>query len=117
MRPQDANDKPPPQRDYRQEVTDQVIKLLESGTAPWQKPWEAGELGGTPYNPTTMKPYRGGNVLGLMITSMARGYTDPRFCTYKQCLDNGWQVRKGEKGTGIEFWDVKPGDKEAEGDD
>ncbi len=37
-----------------------------------------------PYNPTTNKPYRGGNVLALMISSMRRGYTDPRFCTYKQ---------------------------------
>jgi antirestriction protein ArdC len=111
MRPQNANDKPPP-RDYRQEITDQVIKLLESGTSPWQKPWDAGELGGIPYNPTTMKPYRGGNVLGLMIASMSRGYTDPRFCTYKQAIDNGWQVRKGEKATTIEFWDVKPSDNE-----
>jgi antirestriction protein ArdC len=64
-----------------------------------------------------MKPYRGGNVLGLIIASMARGYTDPRFCTFKQCVDNGWQVRKGEKGSQIEFWDVKPGDKEAATDD
>jgi hypothetical protein len=34
MRPQNTNDKPPPpQRDYRAEVTDQVVKLLESGTS------------------------------------------------------------------------------------
>jgi antirestriction protein ArdC len=113
MNPQDR----PPPRDYRAEVTADIVRMLEAGTAPWQKPWDAGELGGTPYNPTTNKPYRGGNVLGLMIASMARGYTDPRFCTYKQAVDNGWQVRKGEKGTGIEFWDVKPGDKDAESDD
>ncbi len=27
--------------------------------------------------------------------------------TYKQAADQGWQVRKGEKGTHIEFWEVK----------
>jgi antirestriction protein ArdC len=29
--------------------------------------------------------------------------------TYKQASDRGWQVRRGEKGTQIEFWDVKQG--------
>jgi antirestriction protein ArdC len=28
--------------------------------------------------------------------------------TYKQAADQGWQVRRGEKGTQIEFWEVKP---------
>ena len=27
--------------------------------------------------------------------------------TYKQAAENGWQVKKGEKGTQIEFWEVK----------
>src|ERR1700733_12735402 len=107
MRPQNTNDKPPP-RDHRQEMTDEIIRSLELGTAPWQQPWEGGESG-MPYNPTTNKQYRGGKVFGLMITSMVRGYTDLRFCTFKQALDNGWCVRKGEKGTRIEFWEPKPG--------
>ena len=29
-----------PKRDFRQEVTDQIIEMLEKGTAPWQPPWE-----------------------------------------------------------------------------
>jgi antirestriction protein ArdC len=116
MKPDNANDKPPP-RDYRAEVTADIIKMLEEGTAPWQKPWEAGELGRSPFNPTTNKPYRGGNILNLMITSMRKGYTDPRFCTFKQALDQGWHVRKGEKASYIEFWDVKPGKDEDGGDD
>ena len=66
----EANDKPPP-RDYRQEVTNDIIRLLEAGTAPWQKPWEGGSQ--MPMNPTTGKSYRGGNVLALMISGMRRG--------------------------------------------
>ena len=38
------NDKPPP-RDYRAEVTADIIRMLEEGTAPWQKPWEASWAG------------------------------------------------------------------------
>ena len=41
-------------RDYRQEVTDSIIKMLEEGTAPWQKPWEPGALE-MPFNPTSAK--------------------------------------------------------------
>jgi antirestriction protein ArdC len=32
--------------------------------------------------------------------------------TYKQAADQGWQVRRGEKGTQIEFWDVRAPRKE-----
>jgi antirestriction protein ArdC len=46
--------------------------MLEEGTAPWQKPWEAGIAGRMPYNTTTNKPHRGGNVLALMIAGMRK---------------------------------------------
>jgi antirestriction protein ArdC len=32
--------------------------------------------------------------------------------TYKQAADQGWQVRRGEKGTQIEFWEMKPANRE-----
>jgi antirestriction protein ArdC len=97
--PNDAQGK----RDFRKEVTDQIIEMLEKGTAPWQKPWEPGSLQ-LPFNPTTEKSYRGGNALHLMAVGTRRGFDDPRWLTYKQAAANGWQVRSGEKGTQIEFW-------------
>ncbi|MBV8905421.1 MAG: DUF1738 domain-containing protein, partial [Acidobacteriia bacterium] len=101
-------------RDFRQEVTDRIIGMLESGVAPWQKPWNPGEASvGMPKNPTTDRNYRGGNALHLMATALQRGYNDPRWMTYKQASDQGWQVRRGEKGTQIEFWEVKPAEREA----
>jgi antirestriction protein ArdC len=92
-----------PKRDYRQEVTNQIIEMLEKGTAPWQKPWEAGATA-LPFNPTSDRGYRGGNALHLMATAARRGFTDPRWLTYRQAHENGWQVRQGEKGTQIEYW-------------
>ena len=94
----------PIKRDHRQEVTDSIVKMLEEGVAPWQKPWETT---GMPLNPTTDKPYRGGNAVHLLATAIQRAYEDPRWMTYKQAAHNGYQVRQGEKGTHIEFWEVK----------
>lgn len=90
-------------RDLRQEVTDQIIRALEQGTAPWQKPWQGGALE-MPFNPVSGKPYRGGNVVQLMVVASSHGYDDPRWVTYRQAQENGWQVRRGEKGTQVEFW-------------
>ena len=91
-------------RDYRQEVTDSIIKMLEEGTAPWQKPWQPGVLE-MPFNPTSEKQYRGGNAMHLMAIGMKRGYDDPRWMTYRQAQENRWQVRKDEKGIQIEYWE------------
>lgn len=93
-----------PKLDHRQEVTDSIINMLEQGVAPWQKPWQGV---GIPLNPTTEKAYRGGNAIHLLATAIQRGYEDPRWMTYKQAAENDWQVKKGEKGTRIEFWEVK----------
>ena len=104
---------PAPKRDFRQEVTDNIVALLEKGVAPWQKPWNAQAHAAMPMNPTTDKPYRGGNAIHLLTVGLQKNYDDPRWMTYKQAAEQGWQVRKGEKGTQIEFWDVKPDSKKA----
>jgi antirestriction protein ArdC len=35
---------------------------------------------------------------------MGKGYGDPRWMTYKQAQGKGYQVRKGEKATQIQYW-------------
>ncbi|MBV8729372.1 MAG: ArdC family protein [Acidobacteriia bacterium] len=97
----------PKPRDFRQEVTDNIVALLEKGVAPWQKPWDAQSQLAMPVNPTTDRAYRGGNAIHLLAVGLERNYEDPRWMTYKQASEQGWQVRRGEKGTQIEFWDVK----------
>ena len=80
----------PALRDFRQEVTDNIIGMLERGVAPWQKPWEpgAGSLG-IPFNPTSERAYRGGNAIHLMATGLQRGFEDSRWMTYKQTRSSG----------------------------
>ena len=100
-----ANAPETPKCDFRQEVADNIIAMLEKGVAPWQKPWDPSKSAlELPHNPTTEKSYRGGNAIHLLAMGLKRGYEDPRWTTYKQAQENDWQVRKGEKGTQIEFW-------------
>lgn len=92
-------------KDYRQVLTDKLIEQLEAGTAPWQKPWDAKSSGERlPYNSITEQSYRGANSLYLTAVSIEKGYADPRWATYKQAAAQGWQVRKGEKGSLVEYW-------------
>lgn len=81
-------------------VAENLIKKIEEGTAPWQRPWKPGQVGMLPMNPVTNKRYKGINALHLM----AQGYSDPRWLTYNQAQDIGAQVRKGEKGTTVQYW-------------
>src|SRR5580692_9089621 len=107
--PQPVGNPIPERRDYRKEVTESIIQMLQRGVAPWQKPWDAATVGNlaVPFNPTSNNPYRGGNAIYLMATAIRKGYDDPRWMTYKQASANGWQVKGGEKGTQIEFWELK----------
>ena len=89
--------------EYARGVADALIRQLERGTAPWQKPWMPGERF-MPYNPTTGSEYRGMNAVWLLSTSEAQGYRDARWLTYKQGEAQGAQVRKGERGTLVQYW-------------
>ncbi len=88
-------------RDHYQEVTDRIIAALEAGTPPWRRPWDPDKAGGPamPRNAATGQRYRGINVLTLGMSALAFASGDPRWATYKQAAERGWQVRKGERGT------------------
>ncbi|MBU2788227.1 DUF1738 domain-containing protein [Acidithiobacillus sp. VAN18-1] len=88
-------------RDFRLDVADRLIQQMEQGTARWQKPWKSGEVQ-VPVNAVTGKPYRGVNRETLMMFSPDA--SDPRWCTYKQAQEKGWQVRKGASGLPLEVW-------------
>ncbi|HTW69624.1 MAG TPA: zincin-like metallopeptidase domain-containing protein [Acetobacteraceae bacterium] len=88
-------------RDHYLEVTDRIIAALEAGTPPWRRPWDPDKTGGPamPCNATTGQRYRGINVLTLGMSALAFSSGDPRWATYKQAAEQGWQVRRGEHGT------------------
>lgn len=91
----------PKKETYAETVAARIIDQLERGVAPWQRPWNAGELAGTaPTNAVTGKRYRGGNALYLTM----QGRDDPRWLTYKQAAAAGAQVRQGERGCTVQYY-------------
>lgn len=98
--------------DYRKQLTQRIINQLEQGTAPWQKPWDENSvvLGG-PRNAISERLYHGGNRIWLDC----HGYSDPRWCTYKQAQEAGWQVRRGEKSVTVEYWQWEKDSKDEQG--
>ena len=82
--------------DVYEEVTSQIVALLEAGTRPWSPRWASGAASLPLRHEGT--PYRGINILLLWSAAMTRGYSNPHWMTYRQAHELGGQVRKGEKG-------------------
>jgi len=94
-------------RDHMQELVDRVAEIIEStGKLPWKREWDPSKCVGpqSPFNAATGEPYHGINVICLGLNPLAFTTGDPRFCTYKQAQDKGWQVKKGEKSTVVFFF-------------
>src|ERR1700746_3845649 len=89
-------------RDLYSEVSTRIVAELEAGAAPWIKPWSATPGANTPCHAVTNRPYSGSNVVLLWMAQTA-GYRTPRFLTFKQALELGGHVRKGERGTRVYF--------------
>ena len=88
-----------------QEVTDRIIEMIETGTAPWQRPWDRPRHPGVPafpVNAATGNAYRGINV--LLLGGDPRMADDPRWCGYQQAQARGWHVQAGARGTPIYFF-------------
>jgi antirestriction protein ArdC len=93
-------------------VTARILAEMESGSAPWVKPWSATPGKNIPHNAATGRPYSGANVLLLWL---GRGiYAEPRYLTFKQAKALGGNVRKGEHGQTVVFVKPMPGKKNEE---
>jgi len=79
-------------------VTEQVIRQLESGVAPWRKPWRT-EM---PCNLVSGKPYRG---INLFLLGM-QGRESKYWLTFRQANALGGHVRAGEKASVVTFWNI-----------
>jgi antirestriction protein ArdC len=93
--------------DWYAELTNKIIEALEAAQkdpAGWRKPWQGLWKYGTPQNGATGRKYNGLNVWLLALA----GHSDSRWYTYKQAEGLKAQVRKGEKGTKVFFWQFLP---------
>lgn len=79
-------------------VTDKIISQLESGVAPWRKPWTSKP----PANLISQKEYRGLNTFLLG----SQGFASRYWLTFNQAKKLGGTVRKGQKSSLVVFWNV-----------
>lgn len=81
--------------DVAAEITALMIKKIESGTMPWERPWHSQSLIPLRHNG---ERYTGINHLYLSCVTDSHGYTSPYWMTYRQASELGSRVRKGEHG-------------------
>jgi len=89
------------------EVTRKIISELEAGRFPWVQPWSSSAASGPglPRNALTKRRYSGVNVLLLWGAAIEGGYPSQCWMTFRQALEAGGNVRKGERGTTVVYAD------------
>lgn len=90
-------------RNLHKEITARVLAELKAGTVPWRRPWSQQTSGAMPRNAVTNRGYSGVNVILLWSESTKAGYDKPLWLTFKQALEKGGNVRKGEKGSHVVY--------------
>ena len=95
----------PVRADIYTRITDRIIADLERGVRPWMKPWSAKNAEGRINQPLRVngERYRGINVLILWSEALANGYTNSVWMTFRQAIELGGHVRRGEHGTVVVF--------------
>jgi len=116
-----TNNNSNPRQDIYSRITGQIIAALEQGVKPWTQPWNAAHAAGPVSRPLRHngQPYAGINVLTLWASAMERHYAAPIWMTFKQALELGGHVRKGEKGSPVVYANTiqRTETDEATGDD
>lgn len=84
-------------KDIYSQITEKIVKELESGIIPWQKPWQNSTCAGC-VSHTSGKPY---SILNQILLGMRAG----EWLTYKQIQKEGGRIKNGEKSSIVVFWD------------
>lgn len=94
-------------KDIYETITARIVADLEKGVRPWLKPWSVEHAAGRITRPLRANgiPYQGVNVLMLWAEAMDKGFVSPFWMTFKQSLDLGAHVRKGEHGSLVVYAD------------
>ena len=83
-------------------MTDNLVRMIEDGISPWQRPWNGAFAPAQPVNAIRKSNYNGINsfTLGMALV----GKEDPRFATANQIEKAGWKLKPGAKGLPVYFF-------------
>lgn len=86
-------------------LTSEIVSIIEEKK---ELPWRSDFTGfSMPKNLKSGKEYSGTNRLLLMLAQTLLGYSSPYWLTFKQVQEMGGQVKKGERGTTVVYWNIK----------
>ena len=103
-------------RQFTEQVAERVAPQVEKGEAPWQKGWDkptGADL--QPFNPATLKRFKGINAVQLQSVAQEKGYNDPRWMSFRTANRIGAKIRKGERGTRVEYLRFPPKSQDKQG--
>ena len=88
-------------------VTSRIVAELEAGRLPWVQPWggSGGAAAALPHNAHSGRAYSGINILILWGAVIEAGWPSQGWLTFRQALEAGGHVRKGERGTTVVYAD------------
>lgn len=86
-------------------ITNQIVEAIDAGASGYSMPWnQTSKPLDCPTNAITGRAYRGLNVITLWMDGDAAKFQTGQWATYRQWNEHGAQVRKGERGTSVFFW-------------
>ena len=94
--------------DIYAEVTERIIEQMEGGVIPWEKPWIMAGRASSNHpeaiaDPRVCAVSRITGKAYSLLNQMLLGRPG-EYITFKQCLDLGGKVKKGEKSSMVVFW-------------
>ena len=90
-------------RQFTEQVAERVAKQVEQGKASFQKGYDKPrDADRQPFNPATLKRFKGLNAIQLKSVAQEKGYSDPRWMSFQAANKIGAKIRKGERGTRVE---------------
>ncbi|MFN7835975.1 MAG: ArdC family protein [Burkholderiaceae bacterium] len=94
-------------QDIYSRVTDKILADMAKGELTWRKPWSGNNAAGKITRPLRANgiPYQGINIVMLWHDATIKGFSSPYWMTFKQALDLGGNVRKGEKSSLVVYAD------------
>lgn len=93
--------------DIYSRITNRIVADLERGVRPWHQPWNAEHGAGRIIRPLRSNglPYKGINVVMLWSAAVTKGHAPPLWLTFRQALELGGNVKKGERGELVVYAD------------
>ena len=105
-------------RKFEKEVATRYAGQIDKGKASLQKGYDnprGADL--QPFNPATLKRFKGLNAIQLKSVAQEKGYDDPRFMSLQAANRIGAKIRKGERGARVEYLRYPPKSQASPGKD